>query len=105
MSNSPRIGIVGLGYVGLPVALQFAEAGCRVLGFDTDTKKVGQLDAGKSYILHIPKGKISAALKSNKFSATTDFTRIRECSAIIICVPTPLKKNRTPDLSFILDTA
>jgi UDP-N-acetyl-D-glucosamine dehydrogenase len=105
MNKSPRIGIIGLGYVGLPVALQFAKSGCNVLGFDVDRKKIAQLNAGKSYILHIPAKKISEALKSKKFFATTDFSRVRECSAIIICVPTPLKKNRAPDLSCILDTA
>lgn len=103
--KSSRIGIIGLGYVGLPVALQFAKSGCNVLGFDVDAKKVAQLNSGKSYILHIPAKQISAALKSKKFSATTDFSRIYECSAIIICVPTPLKRNRTPDLSYILNTA
>src|SRR5581483_1885048 len=105
MNKPPRIGIVGLGYVGLPVALQFAMSGCNVIGFDIDAKKVAQLNSGKSYILHIPSKKISAALKSKKISATTDFSRVRECSSIIIFVPTPLKKNRTPDLSHILNTA
>jgi UDP-N-acetyl-D-glucosamine dehydrogenase len=104
MNNSPRIGIVGLGYVGLPVALQFAQSGCRVLGFDTDAKKIARLNAGKSYILHIPTTQIAAAVKNGKFSATNDFRRIAECSAVIICVPTPLKKNRAPDLSYILNT-
>jgi UDP-N-acetyl-D-glucosamine dehydrogenase len=104
MNKSPRIGIVGLGYVGLPVALQFARSGCSVLGFDTDAKKIARLNAGKSYILHIQSKKIAAALKSGKFSATNNFRRIAQCSAVIICVPTPLKKNRTPDLSYILNT-
>jgi UDP-N-acetyl-D-glucosamine dehydrogenase len=104
-SKSSRIGIVGLGYVGLPVALRFAKAGATVLGFDVDGKKIAQLNSGKSYILHIPAKQISAALKSKNFSATTDFSRVRECSAVIICVPTPLKKSRTPDLSYILNTA
>jgi UDP-N-acetyl-D-glucosamine dehydrogenase len=105
MKSNSRIGIVGLGYVGLPVALQFAKSNSNVLGFDIDAKKVARLNSGKSYILHISAKQISTALKSKKFSATTNFSRVRECSAIIICVPTPLKKNRTPDLSYILDTA
>jgi UDP-N-acetyl-D-glucosamine dehydrogenase len=104
-SKSARIGIVGLGYVGLPVALQFAKSGCNVLGFDIDSKKVAQLNSSKSYILHIPAKQIVAALKSEKFSATDDFSRVRDCSAVIICVPTPLKRNHTPDLSYILNTA
>src|SRR4051812_41041480 len=105
MAKPSRIGIVGMGYVGLPVALQFAKSGSRVLGFDVDEKKVARLVRGKSYILHIPAKRVAAAVNAGRFSATTDFTRVRECSAIIICVPTPLKKNRTPDLDYILKTA
>ncbi len=105
MIGESQIGVVGLGYVGLPLALQFAGAGCRVLGFDVDGKKVRRLNAGKSYILHIPAKRIAAAARAGKFSATDDFSRVRECDAVIICVPTPLKKNREPDLSYILNTA
>jgi UDP-N-acetyl-D-glucosamine dehydrogenase len=105
MAKPSRIGIVGLGYVGLPVALQFAKSGRSVLGFDIDEKKITRLNAGKSYILHVPAGRIAAVVKAGKFSATNDFTRVRECSAVIICVPTPLKKNRAPDLSCVLNTA
>jgi len=92
-----------MGYVGLPVALQFAKAG-RVLGFDIDAQKVSRLNEGKSYILHIPSKQIAAAVRAKRFSATSDFSRIRDCSAVIICVPTPLKKGRLPDLSYILET-
>jgi len=105
MRKPPQIGIVGLGYVGLPLALHFAKSHCRVLGMDIDAKKVAKLNAGRSYILHIPAKQIAAAAKLGRFSATTDFRRVSECSAIIICVPTPLKKNRAPDLSCILNTA
>ncbi|HEY3760282.1 MAG TPA: nucleotide sugar dehydrogenase [Verrucomicrobiae bacterium] len=105
MRKPPQIGIVGLGYVGLPLALQFARSNCRVLGLDIDGKKVAKLNAGRSYILHIPKKQIATAIKRGRFSATTDFRRVSECSAIIICVPTPLKKNRAPDLDHILKTA
>src|SRR6185312_9229778 len=105
MAKPSHIGIVGLGYVGLPVALQFAKSGCRVLGFDIDPKKTKQLNAGRSYILHIPATRIAAMVSREQFIATNDFKRIRECSAVIICVPTPLKKNRVPDLSHILNTA
>jgi UDP-N-acetyl-D-glucosamine dehydrogenase len=103
MAKPSRIGVIGLGYVGLPVALQFAKAGT-VLGFDLDAHKVSRLNNGKSYILHIPSARVVAAMKSKRFSATTDFSRVRECSAVIICVPTPLKKGRVPDLSYILET-
>jgi len=105
MRKPPNIGIVGLGYVGLPLALQFAKSNCRVLGFDIDARKVANLNAGRSYILHIPAKQIAAVVKQGKFSATTDFRRVSDCSAIIICVPTPLKKKRAPDLSYILNTA
>jgi UDP-N-acetyl-D-glucosamine dehydrogenase len=105
MRKPSQIGIVGLGYVGLPLALQFAKSNCRVLGLDIDAKKVAKLNAGRSYILHIPAKQIAAAGKRGRFSATTDFRRVSECSAVIICVPTPLKKNRAPDLSCILNTA
>jgi UDP-N-acetyl-D-glucosamine dehydrogenase len=105
MRKPPQIGIVGLGYVGLPLALQFAKSGCRVLGFDIDARKTVKLNAGRSYILHIPAKQIAAAVGKGKFSATTDFRRVRECSAVIICVPTPLKKNHAPDLSYIVNTA
>jgi UDP-N-acetyl-D-glucosamine dehydrogenase len=104
MTKPARIGIVGLGYGGLPLALQFAKSGCCVLGFDIDEKKVAQLNAGRSYILHIAGGRVAARVNAGQFSATTDFSRVRECSAVIICVPTPLGKNREPDLSCILNT-
>ena len=98
------IAIIGLGYVGLPLALQFARSGVRVIGLDVDAKKVSALKAGRSYIGHIPAGEINKFVRAKKFSATTDFSAIENVSAILICVPTPLKKNRTPDLSFVLNT-
>jgi len=99
-----KIGIVGLGYVGLPLSLQFARSGVSVLGFDVDTNKVDALNQSKSYIKHIAPDAIAEAVKNGDFSATTDFGRIREVEAVIICVPTPLNKNREPDLSYILNT-
>jgi UDP-N-acetyl-D-glucosamine dehydrogenase len=99
-----KIGIVGLGYVGLPLALQFTRSGVEVLGFDIDPAKVASLNDGKSYIKHIESSAIAAAVKAGSFSATTDFERIRETEAVIICVPTPLNKNREPDISYIIDT-
>ena len=98
------IAIIGLGYVGLPLALQFARSGVRVVGLDVDVKKVHTLNAGRSYIRHIPAGEIKKFVRAEKFSATTDFSKIKNVSAILICVPTPLKKNRVPDLSFVLNT-
>ena len=98
------IGIVGLGYVGLPLALRYAEAGFRVLGFDIDPAKVAKLNGGLSYIEHIPAAKIAATVSDGLFSATTDFSRIGEVEAVILCVPTPLNKYREPDMSFVINT-
>ena len=99
-----RIAIVGLGYVGLPLSLQFAKSGVQVIGLDIDGSKVELLNRGESYIRHIAADQIEAAVKSGAFVASTDFTRIREVESVIICVPTPLTKNREPDISFILGT-
>ena len=112
-----NIAIIGLGYVGLPLALQFARRGVRVVGLDIDAQKVRALNAGRSYIQHIPAAEIKRLVRAGKFSASTDFALIRaseirhspfaiqnSIQAILICVPTPLKKNRTPDLSFVLKT-
>ena len=99
-----KIGIVGLGYVGLPLSLQFARSGVTVLGLDIDTTKVDSLNQGRSYIKHITAEAIGTAVKDGTFSASTDFGRIREVNAVIICVPTPLNKNREPDISYIIDT-
>ncbi|TWU25787.1 nucleotide sugar dehydrogenase [Bythopirellula polymerisocia] len=96
--------IVGLGYVGLPLCLQFAKSGYRVLGLDIDAKKVDAIQAGNSYIGHIPAADIADCVDSERLSASTDFERIREASAVIICVPTPLSKNFEPDISYILAT-
>src|SRR3989440_1161398 len=99
-----KIAIVGLGYVGLPLSFQFARSGVTVLGLDIDTSKVDALNQGKSYIKHIPAEAVAEAVRSGTFSASTDFRRVKEVDAIIICVPTPLNKNREPDISYILDT-
>ena len=101
--KSAVIGIVGLGYVGLPLMLRFAEVGYKVLGFDIDQSKVDALMAGKSYIEHISADSIGTALERG-FEATTDFSRVPEADTLILCVPTPLNKYREPDLSFVLDT-
>lgn len=99
-----KTAIVGLGYVGLPLSLQFARSGVTVIGLDIDTKKVDMLNQGKSFIRHIACEAVAEAVKSGTFSASTDFKRIREVSSIIICVPTPLNKNREPDISYIIET-
>jgi UDP-N-acetyl-D-glucosamine dehydrogenase len=97
------IGIVGLGYVGLPLMLRYIEEKFQVIGFDIDTDKVQKLNKGKSYIEHIKDESIQFAV-DNKFEATTDFTKIKDVDAIILCVPTPLNKYREPDLSYVTDT-
>ena len=102
--QSHRIAVVGLGYVGLPLSLQFARCGATVLGLDIDPTKVAALNAGRSYIKHIAPADIKAMVDSKAFSASTDFALVREVSAIIICVPTPLNKNREPDISYITET-
>jgi UDP-N-acetyl-D-glucosamine dehydrogenase len=102
-NKNSKIGIVGLGYVGLPLMLRFQEEGYKVVGFDIDEFKIGRLNDGKSYIEHIESDKISWAVK-NGFEATLDFKRIKEVDAIILCVPTPLNKYREPDLSYVINT-
>ncbi|MBD2358447.1 nucleotide sugar dehydrogenase [Tolypothrix sp. FACHB-123] len=98
------IGIVGLGYVGLPLMLRFVEAGFHVLGFDIDKNKVEQLNKGKSYIKHINQELIFQAQKAEKFVATSDLSRAHEPDVLIMCVPTPLGKHHEPDLSFVINT-
>ncbi|MFC4863899.1 UDP-N-acetyl-D-glucosamine 6-dehydrogenase [Pseudomonas sp. MAHUQ-62] len=97
------IGIVGLGYVGLPLMLRYNAIGFRVLGIDIDESKVVKLNAGQSYIEHIPAEKIAEARQSG-FEATNDFSRVGECDALVLCVPTPLNKYREPDMSFVINT-
>lgn len=93
-----------MGYVGLPLALRFAESGFRCIGFDVDQFKIEQLNLGNSYIRHLPSDRVGAALAGGKLSATSDFSRAAEVDALIICVPTPLDKHREPDISYITQT-
>ena len=102
-SKTARVGIIGLGYVGLPLALLFAEEGFRVTGFDIDSSKIDVLASSQSYMCRIPKTEIALA-KDRGFHATADFARVSEMDAIVICVPTPLNKYREPDLSYVTDT-
>jgi UDP-N-acetyl-D-glucosamine dehydrogenase len=103
-ARNAKVGVIGLGYVGLPLSLLFAEAGFKVTGFDIDESKIVELTAGRSYIFSIPQAEIQAASKKG-FGATTDFSKLVEQDAIIMCVPTPLTGHREPDLSFIEKTA
>ncbi|MBL7140658.1 MAG: nucleotide sugar dehydrogenase [Planctomycetes bacterium] len=98
------VGIIGMGYVGLPLARTFWEAGFRVLGFDIDSAKTEALTAGRSYIKHIPSEGIAEMRQGDRFAATTDFARLAETDAILICVPTPLTPSREPDLSYLVNT-
>ena len=97
-----NIAIIGLGYVGLPLCLQFARSAQNVLGLDIDANKVNAINAGRSYIEHIPAAAIQEQLGAGRFKASTDFSGIRQMDAVIICVPTPLNKNREPDISYII---
>ena len=104
-ARTAQVGIIGQGYVGLPLALVFREAGFRVTGFDLDPKKIEAIGRGESYIKHIGSERVAAAVKSGQFTATTDFDGLAGCDAIIICVPTPLGPHREPDNSYIHSTA
>ena len=99
-----KIAIVGLGYVGLPLCLQFGRSGADVLGLDIDPAKIDAINQGRSYIEHIDSAAIQELVGAGRFSASADFSRVREAAAVIICVPTPLNKNREPDISYILKT-
>jgi UDP-N-acetyl-D-glucosamine dehydrogenase len=104
-TRSVRIGIIGLGYVGLPLVLRFGEEHFTVIGFDVDAEKVRKLNAGQSYIRHIPATRLQALIKEKQFEATSDFRRLSEADCIIICVPTPLTAKKDPDLQYIEKTA
>ena len=99
-----KICVVGLGYVGLPLAIQFARSNVNVTGLDVDKTKVDLINKGQSYIKHIASETIETELRAKRLSASTDFSRIKETEAVLICVPSPLNKNREPDISFILET-
>jgi len=99
-----NVAIIGLGYIGLPLSLQFARSCVAVIGIDIDSAKISALNEGKTYIKHISDGAIQEALASGKFIASTDFGRVKEVESVIVCVPTPLTKTREPDLSYVLDT-
>ena len=95
------VGIIGMGYVGLPLALAFVEKGFPVLGFDVDPDKVAKLNRGEGYIKHLDGGRIAAAVATGRFTATADFARLGEADAVLICVPTPLTPQREPDMTYV----
>jgi UDP-N-acetyl-D-glucosamine dehydrogenase len=99
-----KIGVIGLGYVGLPLVIHFVKAGFETIGFDVDAVKIKFLDEGKTYIKHIPDKDITILKESKGFKATTDFSLLKKTDCVVICVPTPLGKHHEPDLSFVLNT-
>ena len=101
-ARQARIGIIGLGYVGLPLAIEFAKAGFDVTGFDVDESKVTELTAGRSYILDVKGDEVAAEVKAGKFRATTDMSKLADMDVVDICVPTPLRKTKDPDMSYIV---
>lgn len=103
-NRSARVGVLGLGYAGLPIACSFAEAGFRVTGFDIDSSKVGQIRHGSSYIAHIATERISRLVTGGMLTASSDFAELSACDAALICVPTPLGEGRVPDLQQVIDT-
>lgn len=100
-----RIAVIGLGYVGLPLALSACEAGLAVVGLDVDAAKIPRLLRGESYLRHIPAARVKAAVDSGRFTASSDFDRLAEVDAVLVCVPTPLGRHREPDLSFVEETS
>jgi len=104
LAKDTTIGVVGLGYVGLPLLLAYSTGGYKALGFDIDPSKIDAIAAGRTYIKHIPDEPIAAARSTGKLDATSDFSRVSECGAIILCVPTPLDEHFEPDLSYVVKT-
>jgi UDP-N-acetyl-D-glucosamine dehydrogenase len=102
--KSATVGVVGLGYVGLPLVLAYAKGGLKALGFDIDPPKIDAIRQGRSYIKHIPDAPIAAGVSAGLLDATSDFSRIAECDAVILCVPTPLDEHLEPDLSYVTGT-
>ena len=96
-----RIGVVGLGYVGLPLAIEMAESGLHVIGFDVQESKVRAICEGRSYIMDVPSERVAALVESGRLEATADFSRVSELDTVNVCVPTPLRKTRDPDISYI----
>jgi UDP-N-acetyl-D-glucosamine dehydrogenase len=104
-NKKATVGVIGLGYVGLPLVVEFASKGFKGIGFEVDERKAKQINAGQSYIGDVPSSRVSELVKHEKLQATTDFNLLSQCDAIIICVPTPLRKTKEPDVSYILAAA
>src|ERR1051325_4661417 len=100
-----RVGVIGLGYVGLPLATEFASKGFNATGFEVDESKAAKINAGESYIGDVTSDLVKESVAAGRLRATTEFDQLKECDAIIICVPTPLRKTKEPDISFILSAA
>lgn len=103
--NNARVGVVGLGYVGLPLVVEFALKGFSGIGFEVDERKAEEINAGRSYIPDVPSDHVAECVKADRLQATTDFSHLNSCDVIIICVPTPLRKTKDPDMSYILAAA
>lgn len=104
-NHNSKIAIIGLGYVGLPLAIRFAESGVKVLGLDIDAQKVVKINAGQSYIKHIEEAALRPLVEAGMIEASSDFSRVQEVEAVLICVPTPLNKYREPNISYVLNSA
>ena len=104
-AKGARVGVIGLGYVGLPLAVEFARKGLRAVGFEVDARKAESINRGESYIGDVTSEALAAAVRAERLHATTDFDELSACDAIIICVPTPLRKTKEPDISYILAAA
>jgi UDP-N-acetyl-D-glucosamine dehydrogenase len=102
-NRQAKIGVVGLGYVGLPLAVAFAQAGFTVIGVDVSQEKVASLQAGQSYIDDVPAAEIAPLLANGRFQPTTDYHQLASTDAISICVPTPLRKTKDPDIAYIIN--
>src|SRR4051812_33489812 len=101
-TRQAKVGIIGLGYVGLPLAVEFARQGLHVTGFDVDRSKTDEINAGRSYIPDVPTPELAAVVKAGTLRATTDMSQLAAMDAVDICVPTPLRKTRDPDLSYVV---
>src|SRR5262245_63021184 len=105
VERSARVGIIGQGYVGLPLAVEFARVGFPVTGFDTSVDRVTTLNAGRSHTPDVPDDALRARIEAGRYQASTDLAALAECDTVIICVPTPLRKSKDPDISFVAAAA
>src|SRR5215207_2230510 len=104
-ARAARVGVIGLGYVGLPLLVEFAAHGFRAVGFEVDTEKAAAINRGESYIGDVAAGAVRRLVEAERLRATTDFGELAACDAVVICVPTPLRKTKEPDISYILAAA